>query len=963
MQQAIHNSLFKAPLFCHYSSSNPASSAYSDGPLSQFTSNDFLLVRSKLSVKSIHYHVRELPLATGGVFVCGQIEPLQVVPKPAPNKAISKIQEKMFRLALARYLYTNPNGVEFKEAQDHILKFSKRKHTFRDNYFKKILKSVGDEHQNIHKISSTGNIATKWFAKSYTLVAEASDDPSYAIGGKSAANLDWLHPYDHSYNFDKLETSVFPEEVCVQESCNAGEYALGEVGIFEVVEVVKVQQYIMTLMNVRQARERKVVRLLGDIASAQSAYATKTDHIKTLDELVGVLLRELRRLDEKILVCRFIVEKLVLTPWHVTEGYEMGHVQYDVGGRNTSSNVATSTTAGGMTLTATVGRIGLFGMGDPSGVGEAYAFVRVPKLSLTDRRKSKGRVLYNTDSDIRSLPRAGAEKIAIEAGYERKECKKLPRWDLMHLVREIATKAFTKKVGNVDLWKYARGLEEFPSDTDTSTTSYITDELKYKNKCNDIWNKQANALTVSSLEDFEDDDDDDDFYSDSSGQSSVHPATAAEKELADSVAAALQQQQKEESDAQSSRSRDALVASQVSNRTEKSGYKDFSKFLSTISVAKPKAKVSVAGGRAEAGGEDMVMDALDQDIGLVGAGRADSGGAGQQAGDSAPAAPRFSIQAPTKAVKRITTITNAETGIQTVKIQYSVLHTDAVRVSQNSKKKLQQHEYVTVPRRKEWEAAMSNKKQNQGADRGGSSAINSNYSGWNFYEDCEDTSGAVAAEVAAAEATSLKLNLGALKGSGKATDIDDADQYNQSAKTRIGGSSTRGGSVGFAAAAAPSVRGPGRPSASKIMTGAGGSSNSLNKVAMYKDARLPQLMLAVKLEKILMDCWAKKGAITFWYPVDVTKIVGYRERVQFPICLNDIRDKVGRLTYCSSVDFLDDLKLMAYNSILFNTLNHAFSQVAVSIVSYAAAMLANERNTMGAESDSFRLLETAISAK
>ena len=636
IQQAIHNSLFKAPLFCHQVTSNQAATDYGNGPMSQCTSNDFLLVRTKVSMKSIHYQVREIPIATGGVFVCGQIEPLQAVPKPASGKAISKIQEKMFRLALARFLYTNPNGVDFKDAQDHILKFSRRKHTFRDNFFKKILKSVGDEHQNLNDISSRGAIASKWYPKSYSLSAEAREDN--LIASRSTGGSDWLNIWDLSYNFDKLESSVFPEEVCLQESCNAGEYALGEVGIFEVVEVVKVQQYIMTLMNIRQARERKVLRLMSEIAAAQAAYATKTEQIKCLEELVDVLTRELRRLDDKILVCRFIVEKLVMTPWNVTEAYDKGHVHYDVGGRSTAANVATLTTTGGMTLTATVGRIDLFGMGDPSGTGDAYSFVRMPKLSLTDRRKSKGRVLYNTDSDIRSLPRADAEKIAIDAGYNRKQCKNLPRWDLMHLVREIATKAFSEKVGGVELWKFARGLEDYPTDADTSTTSYITEELKYKAKCNDIWNKQANALTVTELNqlgksrhdydggddsDSDSDSDDDEWIKDIEfGLTAVTPsaysATASEAEVAASLCKSLEQQQKEDIDAQNFRSKHATVVSQTSAKTEKSGFKDFSKFLSTVPTNKPKAKVSGSGERTDAGQgvgiADVDMDALDKEI-------------------------------------------------------------------------------------------------------------------------------------------------------------------------------------------------------------------------------------------------------------------------------------------------------------------------------------------------------------
>ena len=67
--------------------------------------------------------------------------------------------------------------------------------------------------------------------------------------------------------------------------------------------------------------------------------------------------------------------------------------------------------------------------------------------------------------------------------------------------------------------------------------------------------------------------------------------------------------------------------------------------------------------------------------------------------------------------------------------------------------------------------------------------------------------------------------------------------------------------------------------------------------------------------------------------------------------------------YLSAADFHADLKLMAYNSILFNSLQHEYSTVAIAIEQTAAQLLADERTTMGVENDSFRLLEAAIIAK
>ena len=79
-------------------------------------------------------------------------------------------------------------------------------------------------------------------------------------------------------------------------------------------------------------------------------------------------------------------------------------------------------------------------MGDPSGVGEGFAYVRweyfclcmfvyqlflyrLPRLTRADKRKPKGRVLYNTDSDIRILHKPEAVKIAV--------CCYISVWDFL----------------------------------------------------------------------------------------------------------------------------------------------------------------------------------------------------------------------------------------------------------------------------------------------------------------------------------------------------------------------------------------------------------------------------------------------------------------------------------------------------------------------------------------------------
>lgn len=109
--------------------------------------------------------------------------------------------------------------------------------------------------------------------------------------------------------------------IIIQESCNAGEYALGDIGILEPLDIIKVQQYILTLTNIRSAREKKISKLFNLIESNKNEYIPKIEENKKLEKLIAILIRELRRLEDKILACRFIIEKVVHAPWNTTEAY------------------------------------------------------------------------------------------------------------------------------------------------------------------------------------------------------------------------------------------------------------------------------------------------------------------------------------------------------------------------------------------------------------------------------------------------------------------------------------------------------------------------------------------------------------------------------------------------------------------------------------------------------------------
>ena len=60
-----------------------------------------------------------------------------------------------------------------------------------------------------------------------------------------------------------------------------------------------------------------------------------------------------------------------------------------------------------------------------------------------------------------------------------------------------------------------------------------------------------------------------------------------------------------------------------------------------------------------------------------------------------------------------------------------------------------------------------------------------------------------------------------------------------------------------------------------------------------RSMRLPLMILASRLEVILMDIWRKRTAQPFHKPVDSREYPEYRQKVVNPISLTDIRTNTG----------------------------------------------------------------------
>lgn len=288
---------------------------------------------------------------------------------------------------------------------------------------------------------------------------------------------------------ETYESRILPEDVCVQDSSSMGELRLKECGIPAALDRVDGILKVETWLD-RMLKRRNYVRNRADNARELELALSNTQRGPTLKLLANNVQKQVQRIQKKLDVGRSIHERLLSTPWACTDAFVKGHLERGPGGPGA-----------GMELS---------GPGDPSGIGEGFAFVR--KLRHGGRRGA-GRdmpdnpdlaPISHTNRDLRKLHTKEATRILVEAGMDPMDVKSLKRWDKIAMIRELSTRA--QEAGTAEgLHRYARGQKALGSMKDTHEG--------YKEACNRIWSRQAAAL--SSEQPPDDDDDNDEMEDDS----------------------------------------------------------------------------------------------------------------------------------------------------------------------------------------------------------------------------------------------------------------------------------------------------------------------------------------------------------------------------------------------------------------------------------------------------------------
>lgn len=147
----------------------------------------------------------------------------------------------------------------------------------------------------------------------------------------------------------------------------------------------------------------------------------------------------------------------------------------------------------------------LTGVADPTGCNEGFSYVRVPNKPLLPKEEAvkepqPKKTVTGTDADLRRLKLSTAKAMLRDSGIAEDKIAKLPRWQVIHLVRELSTKQV--RAGEESMSKFARG----------NRFSIAEHQERYKEECQRIFDLQNKVLAsdeVLSTDDEESNDEED----------------------------------------------------------------------------------------------------------------------------------------------------------------------------------------------------------------------------------------------------------------------------------------------------------------------------------------------------------------------------------------------------------------------------------------------------------------------
>ncbi|TDH69084.1 hypothetical protein CCR75_009745 [Bremia lactucae] len=461
---SLNSKLYKVPIFPH----KPAVPfAASSDARERNTSDIFLMCRSitkgkkgvtadksgGLGVPKTTVYIMELP----EVFVAGQIEPQIEVPAPNSRSANEFIRPYMSFHILR--LFKKASDGERLKIEDIARAFPNQSGT-----------AIRKRMKEVATFERGGNDSGWWKKK----------------------------PTSQLQSEEEIRASIPPESVCLYESMMSGHRRLLDIGLTKLFTPSGVNGAINHLIRRLELRKNALSTRLVALNLERRAREKAQAELWKMDPVV-------RKLEKDIQVARYINEQLQLTPWNLTNNYVECHLQ----GKGS-------------------GMLQLGGIGDPTGRGEGFSFVRVPqsrakkkdgeedvaptaesKISAETAAVQKAvAAVTGTTADLRKLKMKEAGDVLRNLGLADADIKKLRRWDRIHMVRELSSRATAHGVAG-SLSKFARGARK----------SLSAQQQEYRKKCDVIYERQMDVLsstktTFSSDEESDGDDELDELGAD-----------------------------------------------------------------------------------------------------------------------------------------------------------------------------------------------------------------------------------------------------------------------------------------------------------------------------------------------------------------------------------------------------------------------------------------------------------------
>ncbi|XP_062178664.1 transcription initiation factor TFIID subunit 1-like isoform X2 [Phragmites australis] len=140
-------------------------------------------------------------------------------------------------------------------------------------------------------------------------------------------------------------------------------------------------------------------------------------------------------------------------------------------------------------------RLEITGVGDPSGRGLGFSYVRVapkaPASNSTLKKKSaaaKGTTVTGTDADLRRLSMDAARELLLKFGVPEEQIDKLTRWHRIAMVRKLSSEQAASgiTIDEIPVSKFARGQR----------MSFLQLQQQTREKCQEIWDRQVQSLSA-----------------------------------------------------------------------------------------------------------------------------------------------------------------------------------------------------------------------------------------------------------------------------------------------------------------------------------------------------------------------------------------------------------------------------------------------------------------------------------